>query len=68
MMSGFGSDINCGGKIVFRDGRAEVRRLTTVDRPMHRIEIEEIPGAGRKANFVDPDGNRVSFLEIRANT
>ena len=31
-------------------------------------EIEEIPGAGRKANFVDPDGNRVSFLEIRANT
>jgi predicted enzyme related to lactoylglutathione lyase len=28
--------------------------------------IEEIPGAGRKGIMKDPDGNDVSFLEIRA--
>jgi predicted enzyme related to lactoylglutathione lyase len=30
------------------------------------VRLEEIPGAGRKAVIADPDGNQVSFLEIRA--
>ena len=38
----------------------------TAGRGIEPERIEEIPGAGRKGIFHDPDGNEVSFIEILA--
>jgi predicted enzyme related to lactoylglutathione lyase len=29
-------------------------------------EVEEMPGVGRRAVFVDPEGNRISFAEVHS--
>ncbi|HEY1830259.1 MAG TPA: hypothetical protein VGG38_08450 [Acidimicrobiales bacterium] len=38
--------------------------LDLAGRGLEAESLEEIPGAGRKANLLDPDGNGVSLLEV----
>jgi hypothetical protein len=34
------------------------------ERGIERPQIETVPGSGRKAPFVDPEGNTVTFIEV----
>lgn len=38
------------------------------DRGLGSAPLETINGAGRKAAFTDPDGNRVTFIEVLPTT
>jgi predicted enzyme related to lactoylglutathione lyase len=38
-----------------------------VDRGIDKPAVETIPGAGRKAPVVDPEGNTVTFIDVTAD-
>jgi predicted enzyme related to lactoylglutathione lyase len=52
------------GLLTLVDDNLEVSLAEIAARGIEPGTIEEIPGAGRKATMLDPDGNTVSIVQI----
>ena len=53
-----------GGVVTLAVGNLEAQRSEIAARGIGIGVIEDIPGAGRKAQVSDPDGNAISLVEI----
>ena len=54
-----------GGEAALVVDDLEALRAELKGRSIETGEVQLIPGAGRKSLLIDPDGNRISFIDFR---